>query len=71
MDQNDTRLIKVRGAIAKYGISRSTLYKWLGNGTIEGVKLGRATYIIVASLERAISLLPAYRPPPPELPVAP
>jgi excisionase family DNA binding protein len=40
------------------GISRSQLYRWLAAGTIQAMKSGRRTLIVVDSLRRHIASLP-------------
>jgi predicted DNA-binding transcriptional regulator AlpA len=52
----------VKQAIRKTGFSRSAIYRWLASGKVTGKKLGRSTYITAASLRKAISELPDYRP---------
>jgi hypothetical protein len=43
---------------ARYGLSRSAIYRALSEGRIEAVKNGRQTLILVDSVERMIGALP-------------
>ena len=61
MNRNEPSHVTVAEAIAAYRIGRTKLYDLLGNGSITAVKLGRRTFIKVASLESYIADLPAYR----------
>jgi len=42
--------------------SRSTVYKMLNNGELEGVKVGSRTFITDASIQKKLAKLPRYQP---------
>ncbi len=51
-------LLPVLGIQKHFGLSRSTLYRWLDAGKIESVHIGRSRYIVVSSVYAAIANLP-------------
>ena len=40
------------------GYSRSELYRRLGTGDLEAVKIGRSTRVLMTSIERSLAALP-------------
>jgi len=59
--------VKLPEAQRLSGLGRSELYDYLNDGSVEGVKNGRATLVIVDSLRRKVLSLPPYdqaNPPP-------
>ncbi len=44
---------------ASYGLSRSTLYRLLGEGRLRAVKVGRSTLVEVESADALFSSLPS------------
>lgn len=44
--------VRISTAVRITGICRSTIYELIGDGTIETVKIGRATFILYPSLKR-------------------
>ena len=43
--------VRIREALAMLGIGRTKLYALIGMGEIETIKIGKATLILVSSLE--------------------
>ena len=42
----------------RFGISRATLYRLIGKGTLKAEKVGRATRVVTASVEEYFANLP-------------
>lgn len=56
----EPQLLSIKSTLAVAGISRSEIYRWLNRGTVQGVKVGRRTFILASSLRNAILTLPRY-----------
>jgi excisionase family DNA binding protein len=48
-------LFKVKSAMQKLDVSRATIYRLVGRGQLEVVKIGTTTRITATSIERLIS----------------
>ena len=54
--------LRIAEAAAITGLSRSTLYKLMGEGKLRSVKAGKRRLIMQADLESCLASLPAVRP---------
>lgn len=55
-------LLTLEEACARGGIGLTRAYKLLNDGAIDGVKVGKSTRVIEASLDRYIASLPRWKP---------
>jgi excisionase family DNA binding protein len=53
-------LLNVVAAAERFGVSRTTLYRWLGDGSITAKKIGRGTYLLTETVTAKIANLPNY-----------
>jgi excisionase family DNA binding protein len=58
---DDHLTLTIKNATDRTGLSRSQIYRWLADGTLDGKKLGRRTFVCADSLRQAMSDLPDYR----------
>ncbi len=50
--------VTIAGATARSGINRTKLYELVGAGTLEAVKCGTRTLVLVSSLDAYVASLP-------------
>jgi excisionase family DNA binding protein len=54
------RALRIAAAARYSGLSRSFIYVALGDGRLQGLKVGRSTLVLVESLDRLLDRLPRY-----------
>jgi hypothetical protein len=58
LTSNQPAFIRVRTALARYGVGRTKLYALIGAGAVRAVKLGPSTLIDVAAADAFFRGLP-------------
>jgi predicted site-specific integrase-resolvase len=53
-------LLPIAAAIKRFGISKTTFYRWLTDGSVSGKKIGRNTYLLTETVQAKIANLPNY-----------
>jgi hypothetical protein len=58
----DKKFISIREFVAQYPFSRTATYELLKNGSIDGIKVGRRTFIDSDSAAKLLTQMPNYKP---------
>jgi excisionase family DNA binding protein len=46
------RYLRPKAIVARFGVSEPTVRRWIADGTLESVRVGRNVFVPVESLER-------------------
>lgn len=55
METKEKNYYTVKEAMELLGVNRDTIYRYIKNGTIESIKLGRDHYIVKESLDKKLA----------------
>lgn len=55
METKEKNYYTVKEAMELLGVNRDTIYRYIKNGTIESIKLGRDHYIVKESLDTKLA----------------
>ncbi len=55
METKEKNYYNVKEAMELLGVNRDTIYRYIKNGTIESIKLGRDHYIVKESLDKKLA----------------
>jgi excisionase family DNA binding protein len=58
---NEVSLLSIREFSARYSVGRSTVYRLIGSGALQAVKIGKRTMIRRADAEAWVASLEPYR----------
>jgi excisionase family DNA binding protein len=51
-------LLSTTASVQQFGVSKSTLRRWLAAGRIKGKRIGRSLYFLTETVQSAVNQLP-------------